>query len=88
MAPEITNKEAVEMMNRCKQEILTLRATIDRLRPKAEAYDNLAILLGLLPKPSIGMGEDLVWTLERRIGELKPRPEASKPKQENPDATS
>ena len=72
MPPEISNREAIEMMNRCKQEIIGLRATIDRLKPKAEAYDNLAIVLSLLPRQSVGMGEDVVWTLDKRIRELTP----------------
>lgn len=74
MLGDITNKEAIEMMLRCKNEIIGLKATIDRLRPKAEAYDNLATLLRLLPQPSIGMGEDVVWILDRRIRELTPPP--------------
>jgi hypothetical protein len=74
MSPEISNQEAIEMMNRCKQEILAMRATIDRLRPKAEAYDNLVVVLGLLPRASVGMGEDLVWIIDKRIRELTPKP--------------
>lgn len=77
MPPEISNKEAIQMMSRCKDEILSLRARIDHLQPKADAYDNLVTVLGLLPKKSIGMGEDLVWILNRRIGELEPKPEAT-----------
>jgi hypothetical protein len=72
MAPEMSNKEAIEMMNRCKQEIVGLRATIAGLQPKAEAYDNLVTVLRLLPRPSVGMGEDMVWTLDKRIRELTP----------------
>lgn len=75
MPPEINNREAIEMMNRCKQEIQSLRRVIDRLQPKAEAYDNLVVVLGLLPKASVGMGEDLVWILDKRIRELEPKPE-------------
>ena len=74
---EMTNKEAVEMMNRCKHEIVGLRAEIDRLKPKAHAYDNIASILRLLPQPSIGMGEDMVWLLEKRICELTPPPNPS-----------
>jgi hypothetical protein len=74
MPPEISNQEAIEMMNRCKQEIVGMRATIDRLKPKADAYDNLVVVLGLLPRPSIGMGEDLVWIIDKRIRELTPKP--------------
>lgn len=72
---DITNVEAIEMMNRCKQEVISLRGEIDRLRPKAEAYDSIKAILRLLPQPSVGMGEDLVWTLNRRISELTPTPE-------------
>jgi hypothetical protein len=77
MPPEISNQEAIEMMNRCKQEIIGMRATIDRLKPKADAYDNLVIVLGLLPRPSIGMGEDLIWIIDKRIRELTPKPAES-----------
>lgn len=83
MRDTIENKEAIDMMERCKHEIMGLRATIDRLKPKADAYDNLAIVLGLLPRPAIGMGEDLVWTLSKRIKELE-----AKPKTTNPEALS
>ncbi len=72
MMTDITNAEAIQMMGRCKQEIAMLRAEIGRLKPKADAYDNLAAVLRLLPQPSQGAGEDLVWTLDKRIRELTP----------------
>lgn len=71
---EFTSTEAIEMMSRCKHEIRELRATIEHLKPKADAYDNLASVLRLLPQPSVGMGEDLVWVLDKRIRELTPEP--------------
>lgn len=71
-AETMNNAEAIQMMERCKHEIRDLRAVIDRLRPKAEAYDNLASVLRLLPQPSIGMSEDMVWVLDKRIRELQP----------------
>lgn len=74
MPPEISNQEAIEMMNRCKGEIIGMRATIDRLKPKADAYDNLVVVLGLLPRQSDEMGEDLVWIIDKRIRELTPKP--------------
>lgn len=77
MTPEMGKSEYVEMMNRCKQEILGLRARIAHLEPKADAYDNLVCVLRLLPRPSVGMGEDLVWLLDRRIQELTPKPVAA-----------
>ena len=70
MPPEISNQEAIQMMNRCKREIVDLLATIDHLKPKADAYDNLVVVLGLLPRPILARGEDLVWTLDQRIREL------------------
>lgn len=76
MRETMDTKEAIEMMNRCKQEIIGLRQVIDRLKPKAEAYDNLAILLGLLPRPGMTMGEDMVWIIDKRIRELQPKPAA------------
>ena len=79
MPPEINNAEAIQMMNRCKQEILSLRAVIARLEPKADAYDNLVHVLRLLPQPSVGMGEDMVWILDKRIRELAPKPKAENP---------
>lgn len=74
MRDTIDNREAIEMMNRCINEIAGLRLTIDRLKPKADAYDNLAIVLHLLPQPSQGMGEDLVWRMKKRIEELQAQP--------------
>ena len=79
MPPEMKNAEAIRMMNRCKQEILSLRAVIARLEPKADAYDNLVRVLRLLPQPSVGMGEDMVWILDKRIRELEPKPETESP---------
>lgn len=68
----MTNSEGIEMMNRCINEIGTLKAQIERLRPKADAYDNIAIILRLLPGQGQAMGEDLVWALKQRIRELTP----------------
>lgn len=69
---DMTNSEGIEMMSRCREEIRSLRKTIDHLKPKADAYDNIVIVLGLLPRQSVGMGEDLVWVLDKRIRELTP----------------
>lgn len=73
------NAEAIQMMERCKHEIRDLRAVIDRLKPKADAYDNLASVLRLLPQPSVGMGQDMVWILDKRIRELGPQPDPINP---------
>lgn len=62
--------EFLQMMDRCKSEIKDLRARIAFLEPKAAAYDDLSAVLRLLPRPPQGMSEDLVWRLEKRMGEL------------------
>lgn len=77
MRDTIDNVAALQMMARCKDEIQTLRTQVERLKPKADAYDNLAIVLGLLPRQSVGVGEDLVWVLDKRMRELKAAPDAS-----------
>lgn len=79
MGNEMTNVEAIDMMRRCSSEIKMLRQQIAELTPKAEAYDALLTVLDLLPKPSRGMGEDLAWTLDKRIRELTPAPVNSVP---------
>jgi len=65
------DKEAIDMMQRCKQEILSLRKQIDYLEPRAEAYEKISQVLNLLPRQGGAMGEDLVWTLDKRIRETE-----------------
>lgn len=77
MRDTIDNREAIKMMARCKEEIQNLRGQIARLQPKADAYDNIAIVLRLLPQQSVGMGEDLTWVLDKRICELEAKPPAA-----------
>jgi hypothetical protein len=67
----MNDREAIEMMQRCKHEIIGLRQEIDRLRPKAEAYESVAQVLALLPQRSVGMSEDMVWALDKRIREIE-----------------
>lgn len=67
------DKQAIEMMERCIHEIEDLRRQVERLEPKAHAYDSVATVLRLLPQPPQGYGEDLVWRLRKAIGELQPK---------------
>lgn len=66
----MNEQEAIEMMKRASAEIKALRRRIEALEPKADAYDNIAAVLRLLPRPSVGMSEDLAWRLDRRVEEL------------------
>lgn len=67
-----TTQEFVEMGKRASAEIKTLRNHIAQLAPKAEAYDNIARVLALLPQRSSVVGEDVAWMIDRRIKELTP----------------
>lgn len=60
-------QEFLQMMARCRQEISDLRADCDRLRPRAEAYDRIGRILGMMPPPPQGAREDLVWRLDQRM---------------------
>lgn len=70
------DKEAAEMVQRCISEIEGLRRQIERLAPKAAAYDCISQILGLLPQSSMmGAGEDVLWRLRMKLEELKPKNE-------------
>ena len=64
-------KDYIEMMKRCRDEILQLRGIIEKLAPKAHAYDSISSILNLLPVQSVGMSEDMVWRLNREIAKLE-----------------
>lgn len=59
--------ETLKMLHRCVEEIENQRLEIARLRPKAEAYDNLAVVLALLPRGGGGLGVDVLWRLKCHI---------------------
>lgn len=59
--------QAREMLIRCKSEIQLLRKQIDELAPKAEAYDSIRQILQLMPQRGGGMGEDVVWIIDKEL---------------------
>lgn len=63
--------EQAQMLMRVGEDIRQLRNEIDRLRPRAEAYDAIASILGLLPKRLQGAGEDCLWQVERKLREIQ-----------------
>lgn len=71
MKNEITKTEAAEMAERAASEIESLRRINAELAPKAHAYDNLSIVLNLLPGASQGYAEDFAWRLRQRAQELR-----------------
>jgi hypothetical protein len=70
----MNDKEAIEMMERCMHELQELRGQINALGPKAEAYEVIRSIIGMLPKQSQGYSEDIVWRLKKKIAELQPKP--------------
>ena len=66
------------MLKRCKSEIQMLRHQLAETAPKAEAYDMLQTVLGMLPQKTRGGCEDILWIIhkeaekiEREIAQLK-----------------
>lgn len=78
------DKEAIDMMQRCAADIRRLRAERDALAVPAEAYGVIRDIVGAMARRgAMCMGEDVLWTLEKRIRELE---EATRPKPANPIA--
>lgn len=69
------DKEAIEMMSRCLYDIEDLRRQRDFLSPRAEAYDVIRTVVNILPKQSQVYGEDITWTLKKKIKELQEKKE-------------
>lgn len=67
----MNDREAIDMMHRCKAEIQSLRRANVELAPKADAYDTIRQILDMMPRRAVGMTEDIVWSLERRIADLE-----------------
>lgn len=68
---DMSNMEGIQMLQRCSEEIRMLRVQRDNLAPKAEAYDLINKIVGLMPTQGRGYGEDILWKLEKRIAELQ-----------------
>lgn len=69
----MTDKETAQMIEHCIGEIEALRAHVAELAPAASAYRSITKILGLLPEPSQGFGEDVVWRLRKHLEELRPK---------------
>lgn len=71
MVVDVVNQEFINMARRSSGEIKQLRAQIAFLQPKAQAYDALVMVLGMIPRQSQPMGEDLVKVLDSRTAFLE-----------------
>ena len=89
MSKDMNADEAVRLMTLCRDEIRMLRRQIERLTPRAEAYDHLTVALTLLRQrmpASNGEGLDLAWELDQRIREIQSATAKSMVKKEGGDA--
>lgn len=74
----VTHEEFLNMARRSIDEIKTLRAQVQLLAPKAQAFDCIAVILGGLVQPPSVMGEDLAALLDRRVQYLTRKEEPPK----------
>lgn len=62
----------IDMGRRAASEIKMLRAEVERLRPKADAYDLLSkVVHHSLPGAPQAYSEDIAWRIEREIEEVE-----------------
>jgi hypothetical protein len=73
----VTDKDAAQMIQRCIEEIQGLQNQVAVLSPKAAAYETVTQILGLLPRPQQGYGEDMIWRLRNELAKLQPKPEVA-----------
>jgi hypothetical protein len=65
----LNKRDVIDMMKRSREEIIALRSQVESLAPKAHAYDQLSLVLSLLPRQPQGYGEDVAHRLARQIEE-------------------
>lgn len=63
--------EMAQMADRAAVEIKMLRARNGKLTDKADAYDVIRAITGMLPQLAQGYEEDFAYRLERRAEELR-----------------
>jgi predicted RNA-binding Zn ribbon-like protein len=80
----VNDKEAIDMMQRCLAEVRSLRAQVEHLSPLADAYIALrdVVRMATPRNGAMAAGQDIIWTLEKRIRELEPKP-APKPDEDD-----
>jgi hypothetical protein len=70
MTEPFTKRNVARMAERAAGEIENLRRANQTLAAKADAYDTVTAILGLLPKRGESAGEDLAWKLRKYVDEL------------------
>lgn len=63
----MNDKEATKLLELSRHEIEHLRAIIRELGPKAEAWDRMGVVIGMIPQRGQSMAEDLVWRIDRHL---------------------
>lgn len=58
----------LDMMQRCRSELMSQRNVINTLSPKADAYETIRKIVNIMaPQGGNCASEDLVYTLDRKI---------------------
>lgn len=74
----MTNRDALQMLSVLREEILSLRAHVARLQPKAEAYELISKILHVTVKDQGGgMGEDVLWKIDEQRRKIEAEEEAA-----------
>ncbi len=64
--------EARDLLLRASHDIAALRRTIQQLAPKAEAFDALSTVIGMLPRQGHGNVPDVAWQIDRFLAQTGP----------------
>jgi hypothetical protein len=67
---EISKDEFLNVARRASEETKGLRAPIQFLAPKAQAYDSIVMILGVIPQQRQGMAKSLAFLLDRQVEAL------------------
>lgn len=59
-----TTVQEISLLHSALHEIRGLRSRLAEVEPKAQAYDVLATIVGLIPRPTQGYGMDVAWQIE------------------------
>jgi len=66
------NDDVIQMLNRAKNEITSMRGRLHVLEAREDVLETIAHVCGhRRNQPSIGMGEDIVWQIDKLVEHLR-----------------
>lgn len=78
--PQITmsRPELLHLLRVAHDEIVVLRRKVAELEPRARAYDNIDRIVGMIPYPSQGYGEDVAWRIKTVVERIEAERDAER----------